>query len=84
VQRLTNIPGADAHSKISPDGEWIVFATSKQGFKDESLGLVIGVLPPPFQPYGEIAVMRIDGSELRVLTDNSVEDGWPTWASQRR
>jgi hypothetical protein len=45
---------------------------------------VIGVLPPPFQPYGEIAVMRIDGSELRVLTDNSVEDGWPTWASQRR
>lgn len=78
-QRLTNIPGADAHSKVSPDGEWIVFATSKQGFKDESLALVIGVLPPPFQAYGEIAVMRIDGSELVVLTDNSIEDGWPVW-----
>ena len=83
VQRLTNIPGADAHSKISPDGEWIVFATSKQGFKDESLALVIGVLPPPFQPYGEIAVMRIDGTELRLLTDNSVEDGWPVWVPRR-
>ena len=84
VQRLTNIPGADAHSKISPDGEWIVFATSKQGFKDESLSLVIGVLPPPFQAYGEIAVMRIDGSDLSVLTDNSVEDGWPAWVPQRQ
>jgi len=83
VQRLTSIPGADAHSKVSPDGEWIVFATSKQGFKDESLGLVIGVLPPPFQAYGEIAVMRIDGSDLRVLTDNAIEDGWPVWIPQR-
>ncbi|HEX6997433.1 MAG TPA: hypothetical protein VF322_04770 [Gammaproteobacteria bacterium] len=79
VGRLTRLPGNDAHSSVSPDGEWVAFATSHQGFKDESLGLVIGALPPPFQPYGEIAVMRIDGSDLRVLTDNSVEDGTPIW-----
>jgi Tol biopolymer transport system component len=84
VQRLTNIPGNDAHSTVSPDGEWIAFTTAKQGFKDESLGLVIGVLPPPFQPYGEIAVMRIDGSDFRILTDNSIEDGWPVWIPRRR
>ena len=84
VQRLTAIPGNDAHSTVSPDGEWIAFTTAKQGFKDESLGLVIGVLPPPFQPYGEIAVMRIDGSDLRLLTDNSVEDGWPVWVPRPR
>ena len=83
VQRLTSIPGADAHSTVSPDGEWIAFSTSMQGFKDESLALVLGVLPPPFQSYGEIAVMRIDGAELRVLTDNSIEDGWPIWVPQR-
>jgi hypothetical protein len=64
---------------VSPDGEWVAFATSHQGFKDESLGLVIGTLPPQFQAYGEIAVMRIDGSDLHVLTDNSVEDGVPIW-----
>jgi Tol biopolymer transport system component len=79
LQRLTRFPGNDAHSSFSPDGEWIAFSTAKQGFKDESLPLVLGSLPPPFQAYGEIAVMRADGSELQLLTDNSVEDGWPVW-----
>jgi Tol biopolymer transport system component len=79
LQRLTYIPGNDAHSAFSPDGEWIAFTTAKQGFKDESLALTIGTLPPPFQANGEIAVMRADGSDLRLLTDNSVEDGWPVW-----
>lgn len=78
-QRLTRLAGHDAHSSISPDGEWIAFATSPHGFKDEALGLIIGARPPPFQSYGEIAVMRIDGSELRILTDNSVEEGVPNW-----
>jgi hypothetical protein len=41
--------------------------------------LTVGYLPPPFQAYGEIAVMRADGSDVRLLTDNSVEDGWPVW-----
>jgi Tol biopolymer transport system component len=82
VRRLTNSPGHDAHSSVSPDGEWIAFATSRQGFKDEALGLIVGARPPPFQSYGEIAVMRIDGSELRLLTDNSIEEGTPVWISR--
>jgi Tol biopolymer transport system component len=83
VGRLTRLLGNDAHSSVSPDGEWVAFATSHQGFKDESLGLVIGALPPQFQGYGEIAVMRIDGSDSHVLTDNSVEDGIPIWRPKR-
>jgi len=83
LQRLTNSPGVDAHPSFSPDGEWIAFATGMQGFKDESVALLPGVLPPPFQPYGEIAVMRSDGSDLRLLTDNSVEEGTPTWVPNR-
>jgi hypothetical protein len=31
------------------------------------------------QSYGEIAVMRANGSDLRVLTDDQFEDGTPTW-----
>jgi Tol biopolymer transport system component len=79
VTRLTHFAGHDAHSSISPDGEWIAFATGQQGFKDEALGLIVGARPPPFQSYGEIAVMRIDGSDVRLLTDNSVEEGVPVW-----
>jgi TolB protein len=78
--RLTRLPGNDAHPSISPDGEWIAFATSVQGFKDEAVQpLLVGT----FQPYGEIAVMRIDGSELHLLTDNATEEGAPSWVPSR-
>jgi Tol biopolymer transport system component len=82
VRRLTHSPGHDAHSSVSPDGEWIAFATGRQGFKDEALGLIVGARPPPFQSYGEIAVMRVDGSEVRLLTDNSIEEGVPVWVQR--
>ena len=73
LKRLTTSPGNDAHMGWSPDGEWIAFATSRMGFKDESL-YTIGP-----QPYGEVFVMRYDGSDLRQLTDNQWEDGAPAW-----
>ena len=81
VQRLTNTPGTDAHASFSPDGEWIAFATARQGFKDEAVQLLLG--SATFQPYGEIAVMRADGSEVHLLTDNSTEEGAPTWVPAR-
>src|SRR5436305_12003221 len=77
LQRLTRSPGNDAHATFSPDGEWIAFSTARQGFKDEAVQLL---LAGTFQPYGEIAVMRPDGSDLRMLTDNSTEEGAPEWA----
>lgn len=76
IQRLTNTPGNDAHPSFSPDGEWIAFATARNGFKDEAVALL---MMGTFQPYGEIAVMRADGSDVHVLTDNSTEEGAPTW-----
>lgn len=79
LKRLTDAPGNDAHSSFSPDGEWIAFATARGGFKDESI-----LTPLNFQPYGEIAVIRPDGSDLRVLTDNASEEGAPAWVPRRR
>jgi TolB protein len=74
LERLTHSPGNDAHLTWSPDGKWIAFTTARQGFKDESV-----LHPGNPQPYGEIAVMRTDGSDVRVLTDNPFEDGTPGW-----
>ena len=78
LRRLTNSNGNDAHSIWSSDGEWIVFASARMGFKDE-MALYDGVP----QPYGEIFAMRADGSDVRQLTDNKWEDATPGWTPER-
>jgi len=73
VKRLTFSKGNDAHMAWSPDGEHIVFASTRMGFKDE------GTYTDAPQPYGELFVMRYDGSNVEQLTDNQWEDGTPAW-----
>lgn len=73
LKRLTNGQGNDAHMSWSFDGEYIAFASSRMGFKDE-----ITYTDAP-QPYGEIFVMRYDGTSVEQLTDNQWEDGTPSW-----
>jgi TolB protein len=73
LKKLTNSHGNDAHQAWSPDGEQIVFASSRMGFKDES------IYTDAPQPYGELFVMKYDGTNVRQLTDNQWEDGTPAW-----
>jgi TolB protein len=74
LKRLTSSPGNDAHCSWSPDGKWIAFASARGGFKDEAV-----LHPYNPQPYGEIYVMRADGSDVRMLTDNQYEESTPAW-----
>ncbi|MEO7157671.1 MAG: hypothetical protein ABI039_08925, partial [Vicinamibacterales bacterium] len=73
LKQLTHARGNDAHMGWSPDGEHIVFASTRMGFKDEA------TYTDAPQPYGEIFVMRADGSHLEQLTDNQWEEGTPAW-----
>src|SRR5579862_1764954 len=73
LRQLTNTPGNEAHLAWSPDGQRLAFASTRMGFKDEAL---YSGAP---QPYGEIFVMRYDGTQLEQLTDNQWEDGAPAW-----
>ncbi len=73
LKRLTNGKGNDAHMSWSSDGESIAFASSRMGFKDE-----VAYTDAP-QPYGEIFVMRYDGTHVEQLTDNQWEEGTPGW-----
>jgi TolB protein len=73
LKRLTYTHGNEAHMAWSPDGESIVFASSRMGFKDE------GVYTDAPQPYGELFVMRYDGTHIEQITDNQWEDGTPAW-----
>jgi TolB protein len=79
LSQLTHTKGNDAHLGWSPDGDWIVFTSSRMGFKDEALNADGGA-----QPYGEIFVMRYDGTQVEQLTDNQWEDGGPSWQPQRK
>ena len=75
LHKLTDSPG-DAHCSWSPDGKSLVFASARMGFKDEL------ALSKDAQPYGEIFVIRVDGTGLRQLTDNQWEDGTPIWFAE--
>jgi TolB protein len=73
LKRLTDPGSDDSHGTWSPDGEWIAFSSARMGFKDEALNT-----DSP-QPYGEIFVMRYDGTRVQQLTDNQWEEGTPAW-----
>ncbi|AMY08549.1 translocation protein TolB [Luteitalea pratensis] len=79
VRRLTNARGNDAHSAWSPDGAWLAFSSARGGFKDEK-----ALHPGNAQPYGDIYVVRADGSDVRQLTDTPFEEGTVAWAPARR
>jgi TolB protein len=74
LEQLTHSPGLDMHPVWSPDGQWICFASARGGFKDER------PLTGNPQPYGDLYLMRPDGSEVQALTDDQFEDGTPAWA----
>jgi TolB protein len=79
LRRLTDGPGNDAHCTWSPDGEWLAFTSARGGFKDEA-----ALHPGNPQPYGDVYVMRADGSEVRQLTDTPFEEGTVAWRPMRR
>ena len=72
-KQLTHVRGNEAHMAWSPNGERMLFTSSRMGFKDEAL------LTFDPQPYGEIFVMRFDGTEVEQLTDDQWEEGAPAW-----
>jgi Tol biopolymer transport system component len=78
VRRLTNVKGNEAHLAWSPDGEKLLFSSTRMGFKDEAL-----YTSSP-QPYGELFVMRYDGTQVEQLTDNQWEDAGPAWQPRKK
>jgi Tol biopolymer transport system component len=75
--RLTDARGYDAEASVSPDGEWIVFASNRQAYDhalDEEEQRLLEVDPAYF---AEIYIMRADGSDQRRLTEAPGYDGGP-------
>ncbi|GLU07192.1 hypothetical protein SLE2022_241580 [Rubroshorea leprosula] len=64
------------HVCFSSDGEWLLFTANFGGVTAEPVSW-----PNQFQPYGDLFVVRLDGSGLRRLTCNGYEHGTPAWHS---
>ncbi len=73
-RQLTHDRGNNSHPVWSPDGQSIAFTSSRTGWKDEVLLAAQGA-----QTYGELEVMRADGTRRRRLTDNQWEEAPSAW-----
>uniref|UniRef100_A0A803M7A3 Uncharacterized protein n=1 Tax=Chenopodium quinoa TaxID=63459 RepID=A0A803M7A3_CHEQI len=62
------------HVCFSPDGEWLLFTTNMGGVTAEPVSF-----PNQFQPYGDLFIVKLDGTGLRRLTCNGYENGTPAW-----
>jgi Tol biopolymer transport system component len=63
------------HSRFSPDGKWLVYASARGWLDDE-----YPLSNDNPQPYGELFVAPIDGSSEPIrLTHNKWEDSIPCW-----
>ncbi len=77
LRRLTRARGYDAEGSYSPDGEWIVFSSTRGAYEvtlseEDRRRLEVG---PSY--FAEIYLMRADGSEQRRLTHAAGYDGGP-------
>eukprot|EP00249_Psilotum_nudum_P015736 c25496_g1_i1 orf=117-2390(+) len=70
----SGIGGRVNHPCFSPDSKSLVFTTDYAGLSAEPISV-----PHQYQPYGEIFISRVDGSDLVRLTYNPYEDGTPFW-----
>lgn len=75
--RLTNAHGYDAEGSYSPDGKWIVFASTRDAYNRELDEREANLLEVDPAYFGEIYVMRADGSGQTRLTDAPGYDGGP-------
>lgn len=70
---LTTSFANDAHAVWTADGR-IMWSTGMWGFQAEA-----ATYDDTFQPYGQIMVMNVDGSNKTVLTDSLWEDSMPRY-----
>ena len=79
LRRLTNMRGYDAEASYSPDGQWIVFSSTRQAYDRQLSAAEQKQLETDPSYFGEIYIMRADsdGSGPRRLTNVPGYDGGP-------
>ena len=77
MKRLTTARGYDAEGAYSPDGAWIVFTSTRDAYNRALTDAEQKLLQKDAGHFGEIYIMRADGSSQRRLTHTPGYDGGP-------
>jgi Tol biopolymer transport system component len=77
LQRLTTARGYDAEASYSPDGQWIVFSSTRSAYSGTIGDRDRKQLEIDPSYFGEIYIARADGSDQRRLTSVPGYDGGP-------
>ena len=77
TKRLTTAQGYDAEGAYSPDGEWIVFASTREAYDRTLTEDERKLRDKDPSHFAEIYIMRADGSGARRLTEHPGYDGGP-------
>lgn len=77
MKRLTTARGYDAEGCISPDGQWVVFASNRHAYTETLSERDAALFEVDRSLFLDIYRMRIDGTELERLTTARGYDGGP-------
>jgi Tol biopolymer transport system component len=84
LQRLTSVRGYDAEASYSPDGQWIVFSSMRDAYSRTLTAAEQKQLEVDPSFFGEIYIMRADGTGQRRLTRAAGYDGGPFFSPDGR
>lgn len=77
LTRLTNAKGYDAEASYSPDGQWIALSSMRDAYNRTLSPAEEKQLATDPSYFGEIYIMKADGSGQRRLTTENGYDGGP-------
>ncbi len=84
LKRLTTAKGYDAEGGYSPDGQWIVFSSTRLAYDHALTPAEEKQLATDPSWFAEIYVMKADGSEQKRLTTTPGYDGGPFFTPDGR
>jgi Tol biopolymer transport system component len=77
LKQLTTARGYDAEGSYSPDGQWIVFTSMRDAYTRTLTDKEKTMMEQDPGYFGEIYIMRADGSDQKRLTSVPGYDGGP-------